>query len=76
MNRGHYGNVAIYLTRRLWGDTLKVVDEVFGITKNSTVSSSIDRIKHGMRKDKGVNLRVDKLINTQKLIKIQSKSQT
>ena len=58
MNHGRYSNVAIYLTRRLRGDTLKVVGEVFGITKNITVSSSIDRIKHEMRKDKGVNLRV------------------
>ncbi|PQP35151.1 hypothetical protein C6A37_04060, partial [Desulfobacteraceae bacterium SEEP-SAG9] len=70
INHGRYSNVGIYLARRLRGDTLKVVGEVFGITKNSTVSSSIDRIKHEVRKDKDVNLRVEKLIKT------QSKSQT
>ena len=65
--RGYFNeprNVAIYLTRRLRGDTLKVVGEIFKITKNSTVSSSIDRVKYEMRKDKGVSLRVEKLIRT------------
>jgi len=63
--RGYFNeprNVAIYLTRRLRGDTLKVVGEVFGINKNSTVSSSIDRVKYEMRRDKGIRLRVEKLI--------------
>jgi len=71
--RGYFNeprNVAIYLTRRLRGDTLKVVGEVFGINKNSTVSSSIDRVKYEMRRDKGIRLRV------KKLIKILSNSQT
>ena len=70
--RGYFNeprNVAIYLTRRLRGDTLKVVGEVFGINKNSTVSSSIDRVKYEMRRDKGIRLRVEKLI------KIMSNSQ-
>ena len=63
--RGYFNeprNVAIYLTRRLRGDTLKVVGEVFGINKSSTVSSSIDRVKYEMRRDKGIRLRVEKLI--------------
>ena len=71
--RGYFNeprNVAIYLTRRLRGDTLKVVGEVFGINKSSTVSSSIDRVKYEMRRDKGIRLRVEKLI------KILSNSQT
>ncbi len=65
--RGYFNeprNVAIYLTRRLRGDTLKFVGEVFGINKNSTVSSSIDRVKYEMRRDKGVSLRVEKLIKS------------
>lgn len=65
--RGYFNeprNVAIYLTRRLRGDTLKVVGEVFGINKNSTVSSSIDRMKYEMRRDKGVSLRVEKLVKS------------
>ena len=63
--RGYFNeprNVAIYLTRRLRGDTLKVAGEPFGITKNSTVSSSIDRVKKEMKRDKAVSLRVEKLI--------------
>ena len=65
--RGYFNeprNVAIYLTRRLRGDTLKVVGRVFGITKNSTVSSSVDRVKYEMRRDKAVRLRVEELIKT------------
>jgi len=55
-------NVAIYLMRRLRGDTLKVVGEVFGINKNSTVSSSVYRVKYEMRRDKGIRLRIEELI--------------
>ena len=63
--RGYFNeprNVAIYLMRRLRGDTLKVVGEVFGINKNSTVSSSVDRVKYEMNRDKGIKVRVEKLI--------------
>jgi len=65
--RGYFNeprNVAIYLTRRLRGDTLKVVGEVFGINKNSTVSSSVDKLKYEMKRDKGIRLRVEELIKT------------
>ena len=65
--RGYFNeprNVAIYLTRRLRGDTLKGVGEIFGINKNSTVSSIIDRARRGMRRDKGMRLRLEKLIKT------------
>jgi len=63
--RGYFNeprNVAIYLMRRLRGDTLKEVGEVFGLNKNSTVSSSIHRVKYEMKRDKGIRLRVEKLI--------------
>ena len=63
--RGYFNeprNVAIYLTRRLRGDTLKEVGEVFGINKNSTVSSSVDRVKYEMKRDKNMRLRVEELI--------------
>ncbi len=63
--RGYFNeprNVAIYLMRRLRGDTLKAVGEVVGITKNSTVSSIVDRVKCEMSRDKGIRLRVEKLI--------------
>jgi len=65
--RGYFNeprNVAIYLMRRLRGDTLKAVGEVVGINKNSTVSSIIDRVKYEMSRDKGIRLRVEKLIKT------------
>lgn len=63
--RGYFNearNVAIYLMRRLRGDTLKEVGEVFGINKNSTVSSCVDRVKYEMSRDKGIRLRVEELI--------------
>ena len=50
--------------RRLRGETLKAVGEVVGIKKNSTVSSIADRVKYEMSGDKGVRLRVEKLIKT------------
>ena len=71
--RGYFNeprNVAIYLMRRLRGDTLKVVGEVFGINKNSTVSSSVHKVKHEMRRGKSIRLRIEELI------KILSNSQT
>jgi chromosomal replication initiation ATPase DnaA len=57
-------NVTIYLMRRLRSDTLKTAGEVVGITKNSTVSSIIDRVKYEMSRDQGIKLRVEKLIKT------------
>ena len=48
--------------RRLRGDTLKATGEVFGINKNSTVSSIVDRVKYEMSRDKGIRLSVEKLI--------------
>ena len=39
------------------------VGEVVGIAKNSTVSSIIDRVKYEVSRDKGIRLRVEKLIN-------------
>ena len=50
--------------RRLRSDTLKAAGEVVGINKNSTVSSIINRVKYEMRRDKGIRLRVEKLIKT------------
>jgi hypothetical protein len=38
-------DVVIYFKRRLKGEILKVVSKLFGIGKNSTVSSGIDRVK-------------------------------
>lgn len=65
--RGYFNeprNIAIYLVRRLRGDTLKATGKVFGINKNNTVSSIIDRVKNEMSRDKGIRLRIEKLIKT------------
>ena len=62
--RGYFNeprNVAIYLIRRLRGDTLKGVRKAFGIDKNSTISSVIERVKREMRKNKNINKRVKNL---------------
>lgn len=70
--RGYFNeprNVAIYLMRRLRGDTLKEAGEVFGISKNSTVSSSVGGVKQAMNRNKGIRVRVEKII--QILIKSQ-----
>ena len=54
-------NVAIYLIRRLRSDTLKVVGEAFGIDKNSTVSSVVERLNMEIRKIKKINKRIETL---------------
>ena len=57
-------NATIYRMGRLRSDTLKAAGEVVGINKNSTVSSIIDRVKYEMSRDKGIRLRVEKLIKS------------
>ncbi len=60
--RGYFNeprNVAIYLIRRLRGDTLKVVGEAFGIGKNSTVSSVVERLNIEIRKNKKLKKRIE-----------------
>ena len=62
--RGYFNeprNVAIYLIRCIRNDTLKGVGKAFGITKNSTVGSVVERVKHKMIKDKNMNKRVNNL---------------
>ena len=54
-------NVAIYLTRRLRNDNLRQVGEQFRIKKYSTVSSIIERVKHIMKADRGLEKRIEKL---------------
>ena len=51
-------NVAIFLIRRLRGGTLKEVGEIFGIEKNSTVSSVVERLKLEIEKNKNLNRRI------------------
>ncbi|MFC1814455.1 transposase [Thermodesulfobacteriota bacterium] len=71
--RGHFNeprNVAIYLVRRLKGGTLKDVGKIFGIEKNSTVSSAVERLKLEIERNKDLNKRIESLKG--KLIKSQA----
>jgi len=64
--RGHFNeprNVAIYLIRSIRSDTLKDAGKAFGINKNSTVGSVVQRVKRKMEKDKNINKRVKNLKN-------------
>ena len=59
--RGYFNeprNVAVYLIRRLRNDTLRHVGQEFGIEKYSTVSSIVERVKYGMKADKGLKNRI------------------
>jgi putative transposase len=62
--RGHFNeprNIAIYLTRCIRNDTLKGAGKAFGIDKNSTVGSVVERVKHEMGKNKDISRRVKDL---------------
>jgi len=70
--RGYFNeprNVAIYLIRGLRGDTLKGVGKVFGIDRNSSVSSVIERLNKEKRKNKKISKRIENL--KAKLVKSQ-----
>ena len=54
-------NVAIYLMRRLRGDSLVEIGKIFEMKKYSSVSSIIERLKAQMAKDRGLRKRVSKL---------------
>ncbi len=56
-------NVAIYLTRRLRGDSLKKIAKEFGMSKYSSVSSVIERLKALAAEDRKLTKRVEKLIS-------------
>ena len=64
--RGHFNeprNVAIYLTRYIRNDTLKGVGRVFGIDKNSSVGSIVERVKREMEKSNIIRIRIENLKN-------------
>jgi len=54
-------NVAIYLMRRLRGDSLIEISKIFEMKKYSSVSSIIERLKAQMAKDRSLRKRVLKL---------------
>ena len=64
--RGRYNeprNVAIYLIRYLRNDTIQKIADLFGITRCSTVSSVIDRVKIGINESTGLEKRIKEMKN-------------
>ena len=59
-------NIAIYLTRRLRGDSLKTISEQFQVEKYSSVSSVIGRLNAAMAEDRRLRKQVEKLISNLK----------
>ena len=55
-------NMAIYLTRRLRGDSLKTIGEQFQVGKYSSVSSVIRRLNAAMADDRRLRKQVEELI--------------
>jgi hypothetical protein len=64
--RGHFNearNVAIYLVRKLRGDTLKEIGKGFGMDQYSTVSSVVERMKALVKNDKRLEKRINHLLS-------------
>jgi len=55
-------NIAIYLTRRLRGDSLKQIGVHFKLKKYSSVSSIIERMNEAIAKDQKLRNRIEKLV--------------
>lgn len=55
-------NIAIYLTRRLRGDSLKQIGAHFQLKKYSSVSSIIERMNEAIVKDQKLRNRIGKLV--------------
>jgi len=65
--RGHINearNVAIYLARRLRGDRLREIGEVFKISSYSSVSSVVERMKMRIESDERLRKKIKQLIST------------
>ncbi len=59
-------NVAMYLMRHLRGDTLSAICKEFGLKKDSSAGSIVDRVKKQILKDKQFRnkvARIKKIIN-------------
>ena len=54
-------NVAIYLTRQLRAERLVVICEAYGLRKESSVSSVIEKVRDRLKRDKGFEKRVAEL---------------
>jgi len=51
-------NVAMYLMRHLRGDTLSAICKEFGLKKDSSAGSIVDRVKKQIIKDKQLRTKV------------------
>ena len=54
-------NVAMYLMRNLRGDTLSAICKEFGLKKDSSAGSIVDRVKKQIIKDKNLKKKVDEI---------------
>lgn len=57
-------NVAMYLMRHLRGDTLGAIGNEFGLRKDSSAGSIVDRVKNQITKDRLLRTKVEKLKKT------------
>jgi len=57
-------NVAIYLARHLRGEKLEEIGGQFGISKYSSVSSVIEKLKRGMSTERKLRVRVKNIEKT------------
>ena len=57
-------NVAIFLIRRLRGEKLEEIGRQFGITKYSSVSSAIEKMKRDISADRNLRMRVKNIEQT------------
>jgi chromosomal replication initiation ATPase DnaA len=54
-------NAAIYLMRHLRGDSLEEIGREFKVTKYSSVSSVIERMKERIAKNRSLKTRIERL---------------
>jgi hypothetical protein len=55
-------DVAIYLCRAVCGEPLMAIGAEFGMTRHSSVSSAVDRIKKKQATDRGIMKRLDNIV--------------
>ena len=54
-------NVSMYLLRHLRGDTLSAICKEFGLKKDSSAGSIVDRVKKQILKDKKFRNRIERI---------------
>ena len=61
-------NVAIFLIRRLRGEKLEEIGRQFGISKYSSVSSAVEKMKSDISADRNLRVRVK---NIERILSLQ-----